>query len=358
MKEGKKMEITFTINDEINTLNLKQNIIFFGNDTIFKRNYINTLVNKFNTKNSEILVNGLKINTEEYKIIFIDDEDDFSNEFKFAKNNFIKQFIYEDIIKTINEEKILNYANEIFDTIDAKVNKILNKKINKKMDNQLLLDIEINDINTIIDKFTNIYLDNLLIINKDIPKNTKKKLLYKIYFSEIKKHTDKQVIIIINNFDAFLNSQDTIALLNEIDNISNEHIHFILTTNKNIFEYINLEKYCIYKLSEKLIELKTIRQGIKNFLIKNEYENNNNNDIEYETFYNNYEHLITNDDIKQILNELIDNNYNVINKILNSENIKLVKNHPSKIDTEYLIYKNAKEKLLFEEICKIFLTID
>ena len=69
----------------------------------------------------------------------------------------------EDIvINKINEDKIIKYTNEIFDVIDEKVNNLLDRKINKKSDNEEILEVKIE-----------VYLEN------DIDKLEKSFLKYK-----------------------------------------------------------------------------------------------------------------------------------------------------------------------------------
>ena len=149
------------------------------------------------------MINDATYNYKDYNIITINEDNDFANEFKFTKSNALKQIIYNDVINKINEEKLINYTNEIFDTIDEKVNSLLDRKINKKSDNNISFQIEIPDINSIIDRFTNIYIDNILLNDSEISKSMKRKLLYQLYFLDIK-NTEKNTIVIINNFDVYL----------------------------------------------------------------------------------------------------------------------------------------------------------
>ena len=98
----------------------------------------------------------------------------------------------------------------------------------------------------------------------------KRKLLYQLYFLDIKKLDDKPTIVIINNFDVYLNTNEIINLLNTIDNLSNDNCHFILSSCNNIFEYLNIEKYNIYKVSDKIINFNIIDEAIKTYLLRNE----------------------------------------------------------------------------------------
>ena len=313
-----------------------------------------TFMEEITLNKNNILINGKVFNTNDFNIININEETDFSNEFKFTKNNTLRQLIYNDISKKINENKIIEYTNEIFDIIDEKINNLLDKKINKKSDNNIYFEIEIPNINSIIDKFTNIYIDDMLLTDNKISKSMKRKLLYQLYFLDIKKLSNKPTIVIINNFDVYLNSEEIIKLLNDINSLTNDNCHFILSSCNNIFEYINLKYYNIYKITNKVISINEINNAIKTFLIKNEYKSNNT-DIEFNEFYNNNEYLISEEEISNIRNLLFNIKPYLINKILNSNNIKLVLSKPNNINQDYIICENNKEKELFNEICLLFI---
>ena len=348
------MELIIKLDDKNCNLNFDKNIILFGKNNSYKNKFINELTNSLTKNKNNILINGKVFNTNDFNIININEETDFSNEFKFTKNNTLRQLIYNDISKKINENKIIEYTNEIFDIIDEKINNLLDKKINKKSDNNIYFEIEIPNINSIIDKFTNIYIDDMLLTDNKISKSMKRKLLYQLYFLDIKKLSNKPTIVIINNFDVYLNSEEIIKLLNDINSLTNDNCHFILSSCNNIFEYINLKYYNIYKITNKVISINEINNAIKTFLIKNEYKSNNT-DIEFNEFYNNNEYLISEEEISNIRNLLFNIKPYLINKILNSNNIKLVLSKPNNINQDYIICQNNKEKELFNEICLLFI---
>lgn len=304
------MEIVIDIDNIPNILNLDKNIIFFGKNSNYKNKVINNIDDCLLGKSKNILINGNTYNSKDFNIISINEENDFTNEFKFTKSNTLKQLIYNDVINKINEDKIIKYTNEIFDVIDEKVNNLLDRKINKKSDNNISFQIEIPDVNSIIDKFTNIYIDDVLLNDSSISKSMKRKLLYQLYFLDIKKLDDKPTIVIINNFDVYLNTNEIINLLNTIDNLSNDNCHFILSSCNNIFEYLNIEKYNIYKVSDKIINFNIIDEAIKTYLLRNEYNKNNVN-ITFNGFYINNESLITNEEISKIKDNII-NKYPIL----------------------------------------------
>lgn len=345
------MEITLKNNNNDYLITLERNTILFGQNSAFKTNFINNLLDGFNNKKKNILINGNKFEPKDYNVICIDEEKDFTNEFKFTKTNTLKQLIYKDIINKINGDKLISYTNEIFDVIDEKVNHLLDKKINKNNDNNISFEIEIPDINSIIDKFTNIYIDNILINSNEITKSTKRKLLYQLYFLDIKNNSDKTNIIIINNFDVYLNSNEVISLLNTINKLSNYNCHFILTSSTNIFEYISLDKFSVYKVTNKLLSLNKINEAIKIYLLKKEYIDN----IDFDKYYLENEKLILEEDINRIKFKILNNYPHLISKILNSTNIKITLIKPKNITCEYIICENKNMQKLFWEICNQFI---
>ena len=203
------MEISFKTSSQNYTLNIKESAIIFGKNDLYKKKLLNELVYALTKTNDFIKIDGQKFNKNEYEVIVISEDNDFESEFKFTKNNSLKQLIYADIVAKLNEEKIINYTNEIFDAIDEKINGLIDKKINKNNNSNLSLKIEIPDVNSIIDKFTNIYIDDVLLSESSIPKAKKRMLLYELYLYDIKKiKNSKNIIVIIENFDVYLNSQE------------------------------------------------------------------------------------------------------------------------------------------------------
>lgn len=346
------MEIVLKIDDKQILIKLQSNVIFFGKNTNYKNKLFSNLVDGLTGKKKNIMINDATYNYKDYNIITINEDNDFANEFKFTKSNALKQIIYNDVINKINEEKLINYTNEIFDTIDEKVNSLLDRKINKKSDNNISFRIEIPDINSIIDRFTNIYIDNILLNDSEISKSMKRKLLYQLYFLDIK-NTEKNTIVIINNFDVYLNVNETINILNTINSLTNDNCHFILSSCNNVFEYLNYDLFNTYKITNnKIIPLNTIDIAIKNYIIKKEY--NNNQSLDYDAFYDENEQLISNDEITDIKNKIISKYPHLVSKILNSDSIKVVLSKPKHITCEYIICENKNFQLLFSEISNFF----
>lgn len=342
------MEIVFNYNDADYNIDLRRNVIFFGQNNTFKSSFINKLVNELNGKGKSLLIDGSKPNFDNLNIMYINDDNDFANEFKFTKSNNLRKIIYDEVIENINEEKIINVTNEIFDRIDNKVNKLLNKKINND-DASLSFQIEIPSVNSIIDKFTNIYIDDILINSPDISKAMKRKLLYQLYFADIKNNLDTTNIIVINDFDAYLSTNEIVELLNEIERLSNDNCHFILSTSSNIFEYISCDSYSIYKVKNKLISINIIDEAIKTYIIKSNYKEDSN--LSYNEFYLESEHLISSQEIIKYKNLIFNKYPNLLGKILNCNNLEMLLEKKSGCD--YIIC-SEENLLLFKELYYFF----
>lgn len=343
------MEISFKASSQNYTLNIKESAIIFGKNDLYKKKLLNELVYALTKTNDFVKIDGQKFNKNEYDVIVISEDNDFESEFKFTKSNSLKQLVYADIVAKLNEEKIINYTNEIFDTIDDKINNLIDKKINKNNNNNLALKIEIPDVNSIIDKFTNIYIDDVLLSGSNIPKAKKRMLLYELYLYDIKKiKNSKNVIVIIENFDVYLNSQETIDFLKKVSSISDDNCHFILTSSNNILEFINIDKFNIYTTFDKLISLTFLDIGIKNYLINSQIANEENE-------FMNVEALINDDEINNIKQRIFNLRPDVISKMLNNDDIKFVLKKPKSIECTYILCSNLKELELFKEIYKVLI---
>ncbi len=319
-------------------IKLEKNAILFGKNNEIKAKFINDLNNALQGKSNNLIINGRKNAIKDYKIITMGEETDFEKEFKFTKNNILKQLIYNDEISKINEKKLIKYANELFDSIDIKINNLIDRKINKHSNDALRMDIEITNINSIIDKFTNIYIDNKLINDSSVSKAMKRKLLYQLYFLDVKNNPEQNYIILLNNFDAYLSIDETVELLNTIEKLSNINCNFILTTSNDIFEYINHDMFNIYKIGNNIYSLDIIDEGIEDYLREGIGENI----------------PITLQEILDIKNRIFNSYSYVISKILNSNELYFLLNKPKRIKKNYVIC-NRDDKQLFEKIYQKFI---
>ena len=106
-------------------LKLDKNAILFGKNGEQKANFINELIMALQGKNNNLLIDGRKKALQDYKVIILNEETDLEKEFKFTKNNTLKQLIYNDEVAKINEQKMLKCTNELFNSIDLRINKLL-----------------------------------------------------------------------------------------------------------------------------------------------------------------------------------------------------------------------------------------
>lgn len=346
------LEIVFNNNDNFEKINLKHNIILLGENNTYKKTLINNLIDELTAKSSKIKIDGASYNPSDFNIIVINEENDFEKEFKFTKTNELRKLIYGDIIDNINSEKLVELTNEIYDKIDNKINNVIDRKINKNSENNLSFQIEIPNINSIIDKFTNIYLDDILLTDKNISKSMKRKLLYKLYFYDLKQDTDKINIIIIENFDAYLSNDEIITILNQITKLSNYKNHFILTSSKNIFEYVNLDIYEVYKTLNSMISINKIKDGIRKYLVLKDYKGNIDN---FGKFYLDNKNLILDDEINKIYIRLISNYPYNIGKILTCKKLDFKRSKSKTIESDYIICNSKQEIILYKCIAHEFL---
>ena len=133
--------------------------------------------------------------------------------------------------------------------------------------------------------------------------------------------------------------------------MSDDNCHFILTSSTNIFEYISLDKFSVYKVTNKLLSLNKINEAIKIYLLKKEYIDN----IDFDKYYLENEKLILEEDINRIKFKILNNYPHLISKILNSTNIKITLIKPKNITCEYIIFENKNMQKLFWEICNQFI---
>ena len=244
------MQINFKYQNIDSSISFNNNLIIFGSNKSGKTTLLKLIKEGLSGKNKNFYLNSLEINKDEYNIIYFDEETDFNNEFKFTQNNIFKTSLYDAIYKTIDKEKILAEINNSLDNIDNAVNKYLEKNINNNSKNKITFNIDIDDIDKIIDKFTTIYVNDL-INTKEISKSDRRKLLYQLLLFNTSK--DKETFIMIDDFDLYLDNESIIEILNLITILNKHHCHFIISTNNsNIYRYLDPDDYSIYKIKDKL----------------------------------------------------------------------------------------------------------
>lgn len=287
-------------------------------------------------------INNNKVYKNDFQVLFIGDYNNFATDFKLSKANTFKKLIYDDIIEKINTENILNKTNEIFNIIDDKINETISKN---ELTKNLKFNINIDSVDKIIEKFTNIYIDDYLLDDKITPRSSLRKLLINLTLYQIEKLGRDNIIVFIDDID---NSFDELELFNLIKTLeTNNKAKFIVSSSRNIYPYVKNKKdiYKIYK--QKTKNIVNIESCIKQSIITNEYKEQNIKD-DFNTFFEENEYLINDEDInyfnKKILPSL---NYQIGLIYCNDElEIKLIDDEENNI----IKVKNNLEKIFLETI--------
>ena len=287
-------------------------------------------------------INNNKVYKNDYQVLFIGDYNNFATDFKLTKANTFKKLIYDDIIEKMNTENILNKTNEIFNIIDDKINETISKN---ELTKNLKFNINIDSIDKIIEKFTNIYIDDYLLDDKITPRSSLRKLLINLTLYQIEKLDRDNIIVFIDDID---NSFDELELFNLIKTLeTNNKAKFIVSSSRNIYPYVKNKKD-IYKINnQKTKNIVNIESCIKQSIITNEYKEQNIKD-DFNTFFEENEYLINDEDInyfnKKILPSL---NYQIGLIYCNDElEIKLIDDEENNI----IKVKNNLEKIFLENI--------
>ena len=287
-------------------------------------------------------INNNKVYKNDYQVLFIGDYNNFATDFKLTKANTFKKLIYDDIIEKINTENILNKTNEIFNIIDDKINETISKN---ELTKNLKFNINIDSVDKIIEKFTNIYIDDYLLDDKITPRSSLRKLLINITLYQIEKLDRDNIIVFIDDID---NSFDELELFNLIKTLeTNNKTKFIVSSSRNVYPYVKNKKD-IYKIyNQKTKNIVNIESCIKQSIIANEYKEQNVKD-DFNTFFEENEYLINDEDInyfnKKILPSL---NYQIGLIYCNDElEIKLIDDDENNI----IKVKNNLEKIFLETI--------
>lgn len=287
-------------------------------------------------------INNNKVYKNDYQVLFIGDYNNFATDFKLTKANTFKKLIYDDIIEKINTENILNKTNEIFNIIDDRINETISKN---ELTKNLKFNINIDSVDKIIEKFTNIYIDDYLLDDKITPRSSLRKLLINLTLYQIEKSERNNIIVFIDDLD---NSFDELELFNLIKTLENNNkAKFIVSSSRNIYSYVKNKKD-IYKIyNQKTKNIVNVESCIKLAIIMNEYKGQNIKD-DFNTFFEENEYLINDEDInyfnKKILPSL---NYQIGLIYCNDElEIKLIDDEEDNI----IKVKNNLEKIFLETI--------
>lgn len=196
---------------------------------------------------------------------------------------------------------MLKRVNSIFNTIDEKIN---NSITNNDLLKDIKFNINIDSVDKIIEKFTDIYIEDYLLDDKITPRSVLRKLLINLTLFQTTKINSNNTIIIIDDIDISLDEKEIFNLIKLFE--KNENIKFIISSSRNIYPYIK-EKSNVYKLhNNNLKNIINIDGCIKETLITNEYNKTQSKD-NYESFYEENEYLINEEDMIYFKNKIIPN---------------------------------------------------
>ncbi len=325
-------------------------VYLLGSNQCGKSYVLSILKNGFNGKNKDFLVNNLLVDKNKFNVIYYDDTTDFNEEFKFTKTNLFRELIYSSVLNNINETKLLKDVNDLFDRVDVKVNQYLDINVNKKQEEKMIFDIDITDVNEIIDKFTNIYVDNFLIKDANIPRSTKRKLIYNLLLFELNKKKDLENIVLIDNFDLYLDIENTnkiISMLNEYHK-KNSNTYFFLTSNNNIFNLVENKKDIYHVYYNGVTHIFDFDEIIQKSLLKVYYEESDCNECFEDFCIKNT--ILFSEEIEQRKKEIICNYQSEIGKLYVSSKVRLLDKYNYKYNDVCIYCKDKFFQYFYGEI--------
>lgn len=353
------LDIVFKNGDKECYVQNKGVVYLLGPNQSGKTYLLDLIKDGFSGKHKSFLVDNMIINKSDYNVIYYDDITDFTGEFKFTKTNLFRELIYTNVLSNINETKILRDVNELFDKIDSKVNQFLEINVNKKQEEKINFDIEITDVNEIIDKFTNIYVDNYLIKDSNIPRSKKRKLIYNLLLFELNKSKSSTNIVCIDNFDLYLDFENTKKVINMLTEYhkKNENTYFFLSSSNNIYEFIK-DKASIYHVHNlKLKHIDSFHHIIENCFMKGCYLKYNDKDLSYEDFFNENIGFYKND-VQNKIDEIMCLFQSEIGKLYISNKVRLVNKYSDKYDDIIIYCRDQFYQFFYEEIYHVLNEID
>lgn len=315
-------------------------LIINGSNKSGKTYLLKEIEKGLNGELEEFYVNNNRVFKGDFNTIYVGDYNNFATDFKLTKSNIFKKLIYDDILKTINSEDMLTRVNSIFNSIDQKINSSLE---NNSLLNGIKFNINIDNIDKVIEKFTDIYIEDYLLDEKITPRSILRKLLINLSLFHAEKDNLENVVILIDDIDTSLDEKEIFNLIKQFE--KEENLFFIVTSSRNIYSYVE-NKTNVYKLyNDGLNNIVNVDGCIKETIIRNEYIKQESND-NFESFYEENEYLINEEDINHFKSNILPNlNYQIgllYSNNLNEEefnNIITTKNEIEKLYLE-VIYNN------------------
>lgn len=328
------------MNIRFNELNLIFNnlLVINGANKSGKSKILKTIEKGLNGELEEFYVNNNRVFKGDYNTIYIGDYNNFSTDFKLTKSNVFKRLIYDDVLNAMNSEDMLTRVNAIFNSIDQKVNRLLE---NENLLKDIKFNINIDSIDKIIEKFTEVYIENYLLDDKITPRSVLRRLLIDLALFQASKDNHENTVILIDDVDTSLDEKEIFKLIKILEK---NRIKFIVTSSRNIYSYVE-DKRCVYKLFNGILNnIVNIEGCIKEAVIRNEYNAKKSND-NFDSFYEENEYLINEEDINYFQNNILPN--------LNYQIGLLYSNNLNQDDFEEIIStKNDLEKLYLDIIYK------
>ena len=328
------------MNIRFNELNLIFNnlLVINGANKSGKSKILKTIEKGLNGELEEFYVNNNRVFKGDYNTIYIGDYNNFSTDFKLTKSNVFKKLIYDDVLNTMNSEDMLTRVNTIFNSIDQKVNRLLE---NENLLKDIKFNINIDSIDKIIEKFTEVYIENYLLDDKITPRSVLRRLLIDLALFQASKDNHENTVILIDDVDTSLDEKEIFKLIKILEK---NRIKFIVTSSRNIYSYVE-DKRCVYKLFNGILNnIVNIEGCIKEAVIRNEYNAKKSND-NFDSFYEENEYLINEEDINYFQKNILPN--------LNYQIGLLYSNNLNQDDFEEIIStKNDLEKLYLDIIYK------
>lgn len=316
-----------------------------GKTTILKE------INDRISTGKNIMIDNRMISKNDYSVIFLDENSEFSEEFKWTKNNFYKKLIYHDILTEEDNKRILQEMNQLLDEVDNKVAEKIQKLFGEHIQEKITLDIEINHLDSIIEKFTNIYLDKVLFQKKECSKSLERKLLYYLLFIELDDMKDKDVIVLIDNFDIYLDRENIVWIMNQLNDYCSTHknVHFMMSSINNVMK-MQKDITAFYHVKDcNLKRVANLESIIETALLKLEYSKHHEPGISLDSFIEQNSLLINENDIIKLQKDIIEKYTENIGEIYVSKNVSILNQSSNKIEYNIICHSEI-EKIIYEMI--------
>ena len=260
----------------------KLNVIY-GHSGSGKTQILNLLNDGFSAKSkNSFRVDGMEVQKSNFEILFFDAKQDFSNQIKMDSKSLFRKIVFELINSQVedlalNGRDFVREFNQFFNDIKTPIDTWIKSLTSISSDGSLNYKIEIESINDIL---TNIFTILMGDEASGSSQSYSKLLLYSLVIEYIKKYP-KNYIVLIDNFDADLDEENTLLLLDHLIEHLDLNATFILTTNKNTsFQYTfnRCKTFCLRK--NKIFDF----SKLFNFYKLSQVEDGNKENFSYEDY--------------------------------------------------------------------------